>query len=128
MSLAERVKKCPFCDYAGPSKILASSATSFVIEPLEPCVEGHLLVIPKKHITHLWEDLETSAELMKDVCSTILSKGYNGRCNVIVNDGRDAGQTVMHVHVHLVPRKKGDGVKMPWSYQGKGYKKSTQVR
>jgi len=111
---------CPFCNYAGPSKILMSSMSSFVIEPIEPCVPGHKLVIPKVHVRHLSDDLNVSADLMRDVCGAIAGLRLKGKCNIIVNDGTVAGQTVPHVHVHLVPRKKGDDVKLPWSWQSKG--------
>ena len=110
---------CPFCDYAGPSDIIMMSSDSIVIEPLEPCVDGHLLVIPKRHVEFLWEDLDMSAVIMRDVACVMLSVGYHGRCNVIINDGAVAGQTIKHLHVHLVPRREGDDVQMPWSWQGK---------
>lgn len=108
---------CPFCDYAGPSKILMSSMNAIVIEPLNPCVPGHRLVIPKKHVEFLWEDLDLAAGLMREVVSAMVGLSYAGHCNVIINDGAVATQTVKHVHVHLVPRAEGDGVKLPWTYQ-----------
>ena len=111
---------CPFCDYEGPSEIVMSSATSIVIEPLAPCVPGHKLVIPKKHVRHLASDLAVASELMRDVAGAMIGLGLKGKANVIINDGTRAGQTVPHLHVHLVPRSVGDGVQMPWSWQGKG--------
>ena len=115
---------CPFCDYAGPSEILMSSDTAIVIEPLSPCVPGHRLVIPKEHMEFLWEDCDIAVALMSDITAFMVELGYNGRCNVIINDGAIATQTVKHVHVHLIPREEGDGVKLPWTYQDK---KSSQT-
>jgi len=110
---------CPFCDYEGPSKILMSSAAVIVIEPLNPCVPGHRLVIPKRHVEFLWDDLDFAGEFMREVACAMLGLKYNGRCNVIVNDGAVATQTVKHLHVHLVPREKNDGVQLPWTWQEK---------
>ena len=111
---------CPFCDYAGPSEIIMSCATSIVIEPLEPCVPGHKLVIPRKHVRHLASDLDVVGTLFRDVAGAMVGLGLKGKVNVIVNDGTVAGQTVKHVHVHLIPRREGDDVQMPWSWQNKG--------
>lgn len=75
---------------------------------------GHTLVIPKKHTENILNcDSETLAEVF-DVAQKI-SKHFVKNCGfdgvqVINNCGESAGQTVMHFHVHIVPRKNGDGL------------------
>ena len=75
---------------------------------------GHTLVIPKKHTENILNcDSETLAEVF-DVAQKISkhfveSCGFDG-VQVINNCGESAGQTVMHFHVHIVPRKHGDGL------------------
>lgn len=74
----------------------------------------HLLVIPKKHYVNL-EDCPKSVlyELIEVV--SIMSKALrleNEGCNILLNDGRSAEQSVMHTHFHLVPRNKGDKIEI----------------
>jgi diadenosine tetraphosphate (Ap4A) HIT family hydrolase len=75
-----------------------------------PISEGHMLIVPKRHVSSLW-DLEEGEyseifETTKEMTKTH-NFGIDG-WNVGVNVGKPAGQTVMHVHVHLVPRRVGD--------------------
>jgi histidine triad (HIT) family protein len=112
--------KCVFCNYEGPKPILMSATDVFVIEPLEPCVPGHLFVIPKRHVEYLWSDLDLANTFGGMLARAIIGARLRDRCNVIVNDGAVAGQTVRHLHAHLIPRNPGDNVQMPWSWQGKG--------
>jgi histidine triad (HIT) family protein len=114
---------CPFCYYAGPSEVLLRTEDFIVIEPLGPCVPGHLLVIPVGH------EPATSPVAIGDtvrqasnVAGMILRGDLDVAAwsdvrdyNVIVNCRPDAEQTVDHLHVHLVPRRPADGVTMPWS-------------
>lgn len=90
-----------------------------VFEPLKPCVEGHLLFVPDIHIDGIGDSKFYSSDVVASVYKAVnlyLLK-YNTQCNVITNYGSNAEQTVFHLHVHLIPRFKGDNVKMPWSYQ-----------
>jgi len=77
---------------------------------------GHTLVVPKKHSCCM---VETDDEYMSAVMKTVkkITKYYIDNCgfsgaNIIINNGADAGQSVMHLHVHIVPRKQGDGMGM----------------
>src|SRR5262249_53870903 len=83
-----------------------------VVEDAYPVSPGHTLVIVRRHVANLFD---LSAEEIADMLSLIRSSreridrtfrpsGYNVGANV----GRDAGQTVMHVHVHVIPRFQGD--------------------
>jgi len=76
--------------------------------------DGHLLVIPKKHFTYI-EDLPKNIlhELADHAAliSKVLRKTHQG-CNILINDGASAGQHIMHVHFHVIPRDKGDNIKI----------------
>jgi histidine triad (HIT) family protein len=111
---------CPFCDYDGPSPIIYDwpELRVFGFAPLNPVVPGHVLIVPRAHVEHLGSDPALSAVVMRCaarvVAGTRRSPG-KAPCNVIASVGAPATQTVMHLHVHVVPRRVGDGLKLPWS-------------
>lgn len=83
-----------------------------VFEPLNPCTPGHLLVVPRTHVEDVGEDpLETMITFGAVTSEAELA----GDCNVITSKGSSATQTVFHLHVHIVPRRPGDGLLLPWS-------------
>lgn len=111
---------CPFCEYRGPSPVLARypgiRSSSIVFEPLNPVTPGHVLVVPEKHVADIADNLEITADVMAAAASFIRSHNL-GACNVITSRGAEATQTVYHFHVHIVPRRRGDGLVLPWSSQ-----------
>ena len=117
---------CKFCQFVG-SKIkkhsnrfkfvlLASSRHTISFLSIDqPKKElGHILVVPKKHFACI-EDLpkQVASDLMQQVqkASAVLRKTHEG-CNVLINNGRTAGQYVPHVHVHVVPRDAHDQIQI----------------
>lgn len=110
---------CPFCEYEGPSEVLAHYDEAFVIEPLEPCTPGHMLVVPYVHHdrtdAHLGEVLaELAACAGRWWVESGRHLGPTDDCNLILNLGPAATQTVAHLHLHVVPRRHGDGLALPW--------------
>ncbi len=91
---------------------MAESGTGYVIRDAYPISPGHTLVIPRRHIASFFEleteerdglmDLLTQAKTALD--SELRPDGYN----IGINDGKDAGQTIAHLHIHLIPRYRGD--------------------
>jgi histidine triad (HIT) family protein len=87
---------------------------SFVAFPdANPQVEGHCLIVPKKHFVNIM-DLPSSLggellDTIKKVAEMMMKEGFEGFSLVMNNF---VGQAVMHAHVHLLPRKKGDGFKL----------------
>lgn len=76
--------------------------------------DGHTLVIPKKHYENI-EDVPnvTQLELIKHVSLIAkIIRSQHGGCNILLNDGAPAEQTIMHTHFHLVPRDKDDGIEI----------------
>lgn len=113
-----KVKKenCIFCKIAAgevPSKTLYEDEQFRVILDLAPATKGHALIIPKEHYANLYEiPHETAAGVMKlakTMAATMTERLGAEGFNLLQNNGETAGQTVMHFHMHLIPRYKGDG-------------------
>ncbi len=108
---------CLFCEkLKNNDGIIYENNTSFVLSDAFPVNKGHCLIIPKRHIRNYFEvteeennDLRDSINHMKKRLDDLLKPdGYN----IGINNGTAAGQTIMHLHVHLIPRYIGD-VKNP---------------
>ena len=77
-------------------------------------VDGHILVIPKKHVTNI---LDADSETLSHVMNTVKkigvhlteNCGYEGM-NILNANNECSGQTVFHLHIHIIPRKRGDNV------------------
>lgn len=110
---------CVFCDYEGPSEVLATFAMEsgevFVIAPVEPVTEGHVLVIPRLHVASFALNPRLTGAVMHAASHWQATKNGYGDANLITSAGEAATQTVKHLHVHVVPRAKGDGLLLPWS-------------
>ncbi len=100
---------CPFCAITSP---VVENGLAFAVYDTSPVTEGHLLIIPKRHYPSLFEasreELEAIAELVR-IAKSILDEKYRpDGYNIGVNIGTASGQTIMHVHLHLIPRFVGD--------------------
>lgn len=89
--------------------------------PLNPVVEGHTLIVPKIHVRDFAHDPDVSAAAMRRAAE--LMRWTDRPMNVITSRGREATQSVFHLHLHLVPRAAGDGLALPW-YSGKHSKRT----
>jgi histidine triad (HIT) family protein len=109
---------CPFCEIVAgraPATIVEEWPEALAIVPLNPVVEGHVLVIPREHVRDFVDNPEVSAATMR--CASELVAGM-GSYNLITSKGRPATQSVFHLHLHLVPRAVDDGLALPW-YSGR---------
>ena len=108
----EGVRGCPFCRAAPNRTLLTESLTAYAILDGYPVAPGHALVIPKRHAVSLFDlpaDEQTAVWAMASRVRGILSDHYApDGFTVGVNDGCAAGQTVMHGHLHVIPRTAGD--------------------
>ena len=110
-SETNRADICPFCCLTADRLVLEDELT-LVIRDGFPISEGHTLIIPRRHVQSFFEttDAERSSLLaMLDTAKAVLDQslkpdGYN----IGINDGATAGQTVPHLHIHLIPRYEGD--------------------
>lgn len=78
--------------------------------PLDPVTEGHCLIAPKVHVRDFAEDPEVYATVSRRAAE--LMRFSPRPMNVLTTRGAAAGQEVMHLHLHLIPREKGDGVRL----------------
>lgn len=105
--------KCPFCDaFAEGSRVKLSTQYFFVVLDEYPVNKGHALIIPKRHQPDIfsldmpeWEILlHTIDRTKKYLDQEFHPDGYN----IGINCGEAAGQTIPHLHIHVIPRYKGD--------------------
>jgi diadenosine tetraphosphate (Ap4A) HIT family hydrolase len=110
---------CTFCDIASrkiPKEVVFEDEFCLCIRDRNPVSEGHSLVIPKKHIVSIleaseldWNRLNAAARL----CAKRLVDEFEADgINILSAHGAAAQQSVFHLHIHLVPRKKGDGLNL----------------
>ena len=104
-------KPCPFCTLA-PERIIDSNEFGVTIRDGFPISPGHTLVIPKRH-TGSWfaisgEEQLGLMELLGNAQKVLQEEFKPDGYNIGINDGPAAGQTVPHLHLHLIPRYKGD--------------------
>jgi len=105
------MSNCPFCTLA-PERIIDSNEFGVTIRDGFPVSPGHTLVIPKRHIGS-WFTISNAEQLgLLDLLArakVVLQEEFKpDGYNVGINDGPAAGQTVPHLHMHLIPRYKGD--------------------
>ena len=106
----DSVEECPFCRVNRLP--LAENEYAFMMEDKYPVSLGHSLVISKVHVPTIF-DLSAEAsmacfDLVRVVKDLLLSKYSPGGFNIGSNCGEPAGQTVMHAHIHVIPRFTGD--------------------
>lgn len=112
---------CIFCKIAAgeiPSVTVYEDDDFRAILDLGPAAKGHTLVIPKSHSDNLLSvEPDTAAKALKVISKTANAikeaLGCDG-INVVQNNGEAAGQTVMHLHFHIIPRYKNDSVNIGW--------------
>jgi diadenosine tetraphosphate (Ap4A) HIT family hydrolase len=105
------MQPCPFCKLDA-KRILRQSHHAMVIRDGFPVTEGHTLIIPRRHVNSFFEltddervDIFLSLNGAKeDLDDELNPDGYN----IGINEGAAAGQTVSHLHIHLIPRYSGD--------------------
>lgn len=113
--MPKKEKDCPFCDVKKIASPVKSYGDVLVFEPLDPVVEGHRLVVPRQHVADFAENPKLTAKVMMIAAEIAQKEG--GEFNIITSKGRNATQSVFHLHVHLVPRKEGDNLALPWTGQ-----------
>jgi len=116
---------CIFCDLvqgAAEVSICYEDVDAIAFMDIQPVNAGHVLVVPKQHYESL-HDLPTEVGMhLFDVAmrlATVIktATGCPGM-NMVVNSGAAAGQDVFHYHVHLIPRRDGDGFDIPLPFPG----------
>ena len=104
--------QCIFCNKS-KQKIIYSCDLFFVVRDSYPVTKHHTLIIPHRHVSSFFDlndnEFNDLNKILKKQRQSLLDldKEITG-FNIGVNAGTDAGQTIMHVHIHLIPRRKGD--------------------
>jgi len=100
---------CPFCH---PEDILFENDLAYSILDNSPVNPGHLLIIPKRHVADFFLTTEKEKvallSLLDEAKSYLDRKHAPAGYNIGINVGEVAGQTIFHVHLHLIPRYQGD--------------------
>lgn len=102
---------CVFCAASHPN-VLLEHPLAVVRRDGYPVSKGHCLIIPRRHVASLFETTQEERIAIMDLidkAKTLLDKEHKpDGYNIGINSGVAAGQTVMHLHVHLIPRYNGD--------------------
>lgn len=111
------MNQCVFCRIVSgdePAEILWGNHhahKALVIVPLNPVVEGHVIALPKRHAVDFTDNWRATADAMYAAFHYAWARGD---MNLITSKGAAATQSVFHLHVHIVPRRAGDGLALPW--------------
>jgi diadenosine tetraphosphate (Ap4A) HIT family hydrolase len=105
------MSSCPFCSI-NKSRILLEEQNVYAIYDQFPVSPGHALIIPKRHISR-FHDLDETEKMsivhLLDKTQQLIDENYGpAGYNFGINDGAIAGQTVPHLHLHIIPRYAGD--------------------
>ena len=110
-----REKDCLFCDFQSGEEreIVAENELCYAIRDGMPVTDLHTLIIPKRHIADYFElhqpEINAIHSLLDEMRKKIVDFDSSVTAfNVGINSGKDAGQTIFHCHIHLIPRRKGD--------------------
>lgn len=102
---------CPFCTLPS-ERVLVSNSLAIVIRDAFPISPGHTLVIPRRHVGSFFditaEERTAMLALVDEARSGLEMEFHPQGYNIGINDGAVAGQTVPHLHIHLIPRYTGD--------------------
>ena len=116
---------CIFCKLANgvfPTSTVYEDEDFRAILDIAPAHKGHVLILPKKHADNIFGlDDDTASKifpLAKRIASAVKTVTGCDGINILQNNGTAAGQSVFHLHVHIVPRFEGDGLLPVWP-QGK---------
>ena len=119
------VAHCTFCDLvrgAGEVSACYEDAEAVAFMDIQPVNAGHVLVVPREHYESLFDvprelGVHLFAVTMR-VASAVRRVMKCDAMNIIVNSGAAAGQDELHYHVHIIPRRKGDGFDVPLPFEG----------
>lgn len=114
-------ENCIFCKILKgdiPSTTVYEDESFRAILDVSPAARGHVIILPKNHAANIFELSEEDASRIFVVAkkiATAIKKAYNcDGVNILQNNGEAAGQTVFHLHVHVIPRFQDDTINIKW--------------
>jgi diadenosine tetraphosphate (Ap4A) HIT family hydrolase len=100
------------CELCAPFDVLLENEHAYVQFERDSLSRGHVIVVPRRHVANFFEmsasEQDAVTRLLREAHATITKRFSPDGFNIGVNIGKAAGQTRMHVHVHLIPRYTGD--------------------
>jgi diadenosine tetraphosphate (Ap4A) HIT family hydrolase len=102
---------CPFCE-PDADRVWLQNSIGLVLWDAFPVTEGHTLVVPRQHVASIYElspDHQAALwALVAEARNRLATDQHPDDFNIGLNDGLAAGQTIMHAHIHIIPRREGD--------------------
>ena len=118
------MENCIFCKLANgeiPTVTVYEDDTFRAILDIAPAHKGHVIVLPKAHADNLFElDDEIASKalpIVKKIAVAVKAATGCDGINILQNNGTAAGQSVFHLHIHIVPRFENDGILPVWSHE-----------
>ena len=108
---------CPFCRLIAAGEYDYEDDYTVAFQPLNPVTPGHWLAVPKVHVTDAIAAPEAAGHALR-FAGEMAGQMDLRACNFITSAGAAATQSVYHLHIHIVPRREGDGLALPWTGQG----------
>ncbi|MFI5739151.1 HIT family protein [Streptomyces anulatus] len=109
---------CVFCRIVAgqvPATIVREWDDAIAIRPRSGgCTDGHVFVLPRVHVEDAGTDIEVTKAVMGRAAELMAELPA---ANLITSKGTEATQSVFHLHVHIVPRRDGDDLPLPWTPQ-----------
>jgi len=103
---------CPLCERVGAGRFICENVFAVAFHDGYPVSPGHTLVVPRRHVADffsLTQEEQTAIWSLLPGARRVLEDSHHPAAyNIGVNAGQAAGQTVAHVHIHLIPRYAGD--------------------
>ncbi|AIF84703.1 HIT family hydrolase, diadenosine tetraphosphate hydrolase [Candidatus Nitrososphaera evergladensis SR1] len=107
---------CIFCKIATgqiPARVIMQNDRATAFLDAFPLAAGHTLVVPKAHFQKVQDmdapDAQAVFDLVYKITARVESAAGTGASTIAIHNGKEAGQEVSHVHIHIIPRKPGDG-------------------
>jgi histidine triad (HIT) family protein len=112
---------CLFCKIVAgelPAQVVAEDERTVAFMDINPATRGHLLVVPREHSRDLLEvaseDLSATALAAQRLAVRVSQRLGADGVNLLNSCGQAAWQTVFHFHIHVIPRYRGDPLRLPW--------------
>jgi len=131
------MEDCIFCKIAKkeiPAAIVFNGKKFMAFLDISPANKGHTLIMPKEHYPSLEEmpdeDGKEFGEMQVKIAKAVMKASKAEGFNLLLNNGRAAGQEVMHVHMHIQPRFSADDFRYKWTHKkyGQGEMESFLIR
>jgi histidine triad (HIT) family protein len=120
--MTEHDPECIFCRIVAgelPATVIAQDERTIALMDIAPASRGHALVIPRAHARDLLviesADLAACTAMAREIARRAMRRLHADGVNLLNSCGADAWQTVFHFHIHVIPRYKGDPLRLPWT-------------